>query len=161
MRGTPMERLMAKVSPEPNCGCWLWTGAYHRQGYGQFALSKSKIVLAHRASWALHHGFMPHPDVKVCHSCDTPECVNPDHLWLGTTADNTRDAARKGRLGKSGARGSKNTMARLDEIAVAKIRLDTRVATEVASDFGVSPSTIYAIRNGSNWGWLKTEGEAA
>ena len=161
MRGTPIERFMAKVSPEPNCGCWLWTGAYHRQGYGQFALSGSRIVLAHRASWALHHGYMPHPDTKVCHSCDMPECVNPDHLWLGTTADNTRDAAAKGRLGKARPRGSLNAMARLSEKDIALIRTDKRVAREIAADYGVSPSTIYAIRSGANWSWLNTEGKAA
>lgn len=92
-----MERFMAKVSPEPNTGCWLWTAASTGHGYGLISLSFSKNDLAHRTSWRLFHG--PIPDgLWVLHKCDVPSCVNPAHLFLGTQTDNMIDASEKKRI---------------------------------------------------------------
>jgi len=71
--------------------CWYWTGHLNSKGYGIF-----KKKLAHRASYKLFVGPIP-PDMLVCHTCDTPDCVNPEHLFLGTFKDNTRDMINKGR----------------------------------------------------------------
>ena len=77
-------------------GCWVWTGGRNRQGYGRVMID-GRSWLAHRLAWIVYRG--PIPDgLCVCHSCDNPPCVNPDHLWLGTRADNNRDAIAKGRL---------------------------------------------------------------
>jgi HNH endonuclease len=82
-------------------GCWLWIGAKNAAGYGKVFWNKdterrSVLTDAHRTSWLLHFG--PIPDgCYVCHACDTPSCVNPQHLWLGTNSDNILDAIRKGR----------------------------------------------------------------
>jgi HNH endonuclease len=92
------ERFWAQVLPEPNSGCWVWTGATHRGGYGAFSRRRSVSVSAHRMAWVLHHGAIP-DGLDVLHRCDVPACVNPAHLWLGTHDDNMRDCATKGRLG--------------------------------------------------------------
>lgn len=77
-------------------GCWLWCGTRSTRGYGQFTILR-KPSAAHRVAWELVRGPIPE-GVDVCHHCDNPPCVNPDHLFIGTRSDNMRDAVRKGRL---------------------------------------------------------------
>lgn len=92
------ERFWKKVSPEPNTGCWLWTGATQRNGYGVIKMDypSKRNVAAHRFSWALVNGAIP-DGMVVCHKCDNPPCVNPDHLYAGTLKDNARDMVERGR----------------------------------------------------------------
>ncbi len=95
---TVAERFWAKVRKGE--GCWLWVGAKQHNGYGYLhsgGHSIRKPLRAHRVSWELHNG--PIPDgLRVLHSCDTPCCVNPAHLFLGTQSDNMKDCAAKGRV---------------------------------------------------------------
>ncbi len=77
-------------TPEPNTGCWLWTGYVER--YGVF-----HRVKAHRAAWTFYKGEIPQGK-RVLHHCDVPSCVNPEHLFLGTLRDNTQDSIKKGRF---------------------------------------------------------------
>lgn len=88
------DRFWEKV--QKTDGCWLWLGAKNRKGYGDFYVSRASHQQAHRFSWEHHRGPIPNGK-QVCHSCDEPSCVNPDHLWLGTTQENTADMLRKGR----------------------------------------------------------------
>ena len=83
------------VSPT---GCWEWAGARDKDGYGQTPPldGRSGAVRAHRLAWTLTNGPIP-KGLLVCHHCDNPACINPDHLWLGTSTDNNRDRERKGR----------------------------------------------------------------
>lgn len=88
-------RFHAKYTPVPESGCWLWEGALAGK-YGVI-VQDGKNLSAHRYSWELHNGDIPN-GLWVLHKCDTPSCVNPDHLFLGTAKDNMQDALRKGRL---------------------------------------------------------------
>lgn len=87
------DRLMDAVSIEANTSCWLWTRSYNHKGYGRLMNRQ-----AHRLSYAEFKGPIP-SGMLVCHKCDTPACINPDHLFIGTGKDNMMDAAAKGRLG--------------------------------------------------------------
>lgn len=90
--------LIKNSMPEPNSGCWLWIGGGTGEcGYG--LLNNRIFKQAHRASYAIFKGEIPE-GMCVCHKCDTPACINPDHLFIGTHLDNMRDMFRKGRRPK-------------------------------------------------------------
>ena len=97
-RGTLEERFWPKVNKTENC--WLWTANKNNQGYGLIRLGgTARKVLAHRVSWEFANGPIP-SNMCVLHACDTPLCVNPSHLFLGTLADNMADKESKGRSGR-------------------------------------------------------------
>lgn len=79
---------------KPGTQCWLWTASKNEKGYGYFG--RGKWRRAHRAAWLLVKGEIP-PGMMVCHRCDNPSCVNPDHLYLGTQHDNSRDQGMRER----------------------------------------------------------------
>jgi hypothetical protein len=147
---TPLERFEAffvKVD-----GCWLWNGTKKDQGYGNFHWNVGKgrskhIIVAHRASWLLYRGEVP-AGLLVLHRCDTPACVNPDHLFLGTNQDNIDDRNAKGRQ----VRGEKHLSARLTPDIVRKIREVVIIPSDLlAAELGVTVRTINQIRSGETW----------
>lgn len=132
--------------------CWLWRGALGRFGYGAVHRSSGSRK-AHRVAWELTKG--PIPDALcVMHTCDVPACVNPDHLRLGSYADNNADMAAKGRARKIGRRGPRNNAAKLTEPAVLEIIASTGSAREVAAIHGVCKKAVLDIRHGRTWGYL-------
>lgn len=130
-------------------GCWLWTAGTDGRGYGLIGSRHGASPLkAHRVAYTLTHGPIPE-GMEVCHRCDNPPCVRPDHLFLGTHGDNMRDAAHKHRL----ASGERRHFAKLTDAAVRSIR--TRHATtrqvDLAAEFGVTPRTIRRVVAGKTW----------
>lgn len=90
-------QLLERTIPEPNSGCWIWLGSLDRKGYGRIG----GHTLAHRRIYSELVGAIP-SGLCLCHRCDTPACVNPEHFFLGTRADNNFDMFRKGRARKRG-----------------------------------------------------------
>ena len=132
--------------------CWLWTGAHDSGGYGNFAVTQSHCVKAHRYSWEIHFG--PVPDgLAVCHHCDNPECVCPTHLFLGTWADNAADRELKGRGNQP--KGICNGNAKLTNDAIIDIRFlyTTGMVTqrELASIYGVTQHLINLVVRRMAW----------
>lgn len=151
-RNSDIARFLSFVIPEPNSGCWLWAGSVNDWGYGRIYLH-SKNRAAHRAAWEIYHS--PIPDgMFVCHRCDTPACVNPSHLFLGTPKDNTRDMFMKGRHRViNRPRGSNHKLARLNEADIIEIRKRAayETNTKISRDYAVSNSTISMIVGRKIW----------
>ncbi len=132
-------------------GCWMWTGCTFSNGYGRVRLKRNRTVVAHRLSWELTNGPIPE-GMFACHKCDVRACVNPNHIFLGTDADNVRDCIEKCR--RADLSGSKHPMAKLSEADIQIIR-ERRKAGEqlkqIAPDFGVTKQMICCITTGKNW----------
>lgn len=165
----PAERFWSKVKKSD--GCWTWTAGTNGR-YGQFYLSrKRKHVFAHRMAFMLANGaYAIAPGLAVCHHCDNPLCVRPDHLFLGTTADNIHDAVRKGRnhirrpgakllaerarlaaLPRAGGRARTSPLTPDDVAAIRSALADGKSVALVAADYGVHSSCIYRIRSRQRW----------
>ena len=95
IRPTLLERFTQGYIPEPNSGCWIWVKSTNNKGYGVL-WADGKLRLATRISYKIHNG--DPGGLNVCHTCDTPQCVNPEHFFLGTQKENFADARAKGRL---------------------------------------------------------------
>lgn len=153
IRGTPEQRFRARISERKN-GCWEYDGYREPKGYGKFGVSPRESVLAHRFAYELFVGEIP-DGLFVCHRCDNPPCVNPDHLFLGTLADNNRDMWGKGRGRIPHGRGDEANNVRLTTSQVIEIRrrYKPRVVTQrmLAEEFGVSTHAIGAIISRRNW----------
>lgn len=145
-----IDRLLSKILVNAETGCWNWTGAKYDSGYGQFYV-RSKHYKAHRISYELHCKEIP-TGLHVLHRCDNRGCVNPDHLFLGTNADNMADKVTKGRQSHTGILGSANGRARLTDADVAAIR--SAIGTThhaLAAQYGISQPQISLIRSGKRW----------
>jgi len=150
-RGVSMREFVAARTHRTD-GCWLWTGRRDRAGYGKIRRGPSaKNLRAHRVAWELEHG--PIPDgLCVLHHCDNPSCVRPDHLFLGTDADNVADMFAKGRSPSRVGEGNgrvKLTWAKVAEIRAAPT--SRGVLHRLAQQYGVSWWTIRDIRCGRRW----------
>jgi HNH endonuclease/helix-turn-helix protein len=134
--------------------CWLWTGCKDERpgkGYGEFRVNNKK-TLTHRYSYLINVGAIP-DGLLVCHRCDNPSCVRPEHLWLGTPKDNSQDCSKKGR--KNTPKGEDSVSSKLTEVEVREIK-ETYAAggithRELAKRYGVSRPHIGDIINGSRW----------
>lgn len=137
----------------PSGDCWRWTGYIGASGYGLFSMGRrgEPRINAHRAAWIIKFGEVPSA-LLVCHHCDNRQCVNPDHLFLGTCGDNVRDMHAKGRW-KQNVRlvGELNPLSKLTEEMVHEIRSSGETITVLAARFGVTPGCIAHVRRRLTW----------
>lgn len=137
-------------------GCWLWVGKTNKDNYG-IIKHCNRYRRANRVSWVIHFGNIP-PGKFVLHRCDNPKCVNPNHLFLGTQADNIADMVSKGRNLAPGAIdpvvGEQHGRSKLTEKDVIEIRkwyVPRRGVGQLAAKFGISRSHVARLVNGINW----------
>lgn len=134
--------------------CWLWSGNVNPDGYGYFRYGSRtdntrRHVRAHRFAYELTHGDIP-PKMEICHHCDTPLCVRPEHLFVGTRQDNVRDCQSKGRTTK----GERSASAKLTAEKVIQLRrlysegVNRQTLSEI---FGISKAQIYKIATYQCW----------
>lgn len=145
-----IDRFNVKWRMNPLTGCWIWTAKRDADGYGAMwggkELGKEDNIQAHRVAWMLHRGSIPEGKL-VCHKCDNRACVCPDHLFLGTEADNSADMVKKGRS----RRGSILGRSSITERDIPFIRNSTMKGTELAAMFGVGTAAISCIRLRKKW----------
>jgi hypothetical protein len=146
-------RFHEKYIPEPNTGCWLWIAAQYYNRYGVFRFN-GKNTGAHRVSYEIHYGPFD-KSLFVCHKCDIKECVNPDHLFLGTHKENMKDCINKGRFKTGRTDGTFNPNVSLSEKDVLNIRREfckkKRNGRILAKKYGVSPQNICSIVKRKLW----------
>lgn len=143
-----IEGMDRHIVPVPEAGCWLWSGAWNATGYGKVADGRRSNVLAHRRAYEACIGPIP-KGLHVLHRCDTPCCVNPAHLRLGTHEDNMADMRAKGRA--VGHAGASNPRAKLTEDQVREIRASSLPPAELSRHYGVTLTMIRYIRTGKSW----------
>lgn len=145
-RDMTADERFAYYSVSSPCGCVLWTGGtFGPHGYGAFWIN-GKTIGAHRYAYERAHGSIP-AGLFVCHRCDEPRCVNPDHLFLGAPSANSRDMTAKARS----ARGERQGNSKLTDDAVRFIRATAMPGADVARMLGVSNNTITRVRLRKIW----------
>lgn len=145
-----VERFWSLVERGDPGSCWLWRGHRNPGGYGVHKLGGRRVA-AHRVAYRITRGVIG--DLLVMHECDTPSCVNPDHLRLGSFTDNNRDREAKGR--RRPPRGEQHWKSKLTQADVAEIR--RRWATgawkqrDLAAQFGISQAQVWRVIHGESW----------
>ena len=154
-RSVPKQRFWSNVEIVGCNECWRWKLSKNRDGYGMLRWG-GKMTGAHRIAYLLTHGSIPATfegaKSAIIHTCDNPACCNPAHLLLRNHLANMRDKKKKGRNRMpEPTPGEKNFHAKLTEKQVLSIRRDPRKQSEIASDYGVTQSTVSEILSRSTW----------
>jgi len=143
-------RFWSKVEQRDPEECWPWRGGFSRYGYGRFRVT-GRSTNAMRIAYQIRKGPIAE-GLSVCHRCDNRACCNPDHLFLGTMADNRADMIEKGR--QRGAAGERNRNSRLVPAQVVRIRelmSAGSTARHLSDEYGVTPGAIRDIQNRRIW----------
>jgi hypothetical protein len=155
-----IKRFYSRVKIDEITGCHIFTYGIDIGGYGRPTINKKRFK-AHRVAWTLAYGKIPE-DMCVLHKCDNPPCINPEHLFLGTKKDNSRDMANKGRCKNSA--GENNPRVKLKEYQVLEILNIVKqkgkywgIYTELAKIYNVNHHTISDIFNKKSWKYLTTQ----
>lgn len=139
---------MEKIKIDEETGCWMWQAFRNPKGYGMIYYD-GRVWLAHRLSFTLHRHNIP-GGLCACHSCDTPSCVNPDHIFLGSNADNVQDAVNKGRIPFGESRSNSKLT---DELVMEMVSKYANGATsrELSEEYGIHEAYVPAIIRGKQW----------
>lgn len=144
------QRLWAKTDKTKEC--WIWLGHKDRDGYGNIRIGERKAMRTHRLSFFLATKIDP-IGMFVCHHCDNPSCINPDHLYLGTALENNRDKINRNR--ENWAKGERVHNAKLTRDQVLSIFKEYKAGgvrhIDLAKKYGVSQTAIQLILSGKNW----------
>lgn len=162
-RGYTLEQIFDLKTPDrPDNACWPWNGVLFSNGYGAMGHG-GKTLKGHRVSYELHKGPIPE-GMYVCHSCDNKSCTNPDHLWLGTPADNMNDKVAKSRQSKGerhaatfrdspkfkanfprGERSGQSKITDSERLTVIDRVKAGQSQRAIAADYGITQSAVSAI----------------
>lgn len=151
-RASILARFWSRVNREKAKGCWPFTGYIATHGYGHFQFTEDGIHYrerAHRFVWFIRHGDIP-AGMEICHRCDNPACVNPDHLFLGTHQQNCLDSIHKGRKRTWGLQKLNAEQVR----AIRRRVVQGELQRVIASDFGIAHNTVSQIANRQTWAHL-------
>lgn len=136
------QRLFQNIAKDEISGCWEWTGAKDRKGYGRVN-NPGGSGLVHRALWSMKRGEIP-KGMMLCHHCDNRKCCNPDHLYAGNHADNVRDMVKRRRFEK----GENHHASKVSTEEIGQIRsLEGVPYRFIAGLYGISQSLVYLIRS--------------
>ena len=147
------ERIEKYTSPDPNSGCWLWTGVCGNDNYPLITIGSSvdkskKSARVNRLVCEAAHGLPP--GMQALHKCDNTFCINPDHLYPGTPKQNGMDCIQRNRRAKPN-KGEKNSRSVLSEKDVLEIRSSSEPGVVLAQRYGVSQSNISVIKSRKIW----------
>ncbi len=151
---SPAERFVSKV--ERGDGCWIWRGAHVSDGYGHFRVGPARVVRAHRFAYELWVGEIPE-GLMVIHSCDVRDCVNPEHLRVGTNQDNMDDRNSRGRTQHHGRGGNfwpTNRHSKLTPDLVRQLRADAATGVsfrELGRRYGLDHKSAASIVRRRFW----------
>lgn len=153
-----IERFNSHVVANKENGCWEWFGSRSRKGYG-FIRHKKRLWQTHRFVWFALHGDIP-SGMYICHKCDNPRCCNPEHLFLGTSSENAKDAFSKNR--RIARRGELNGGSKLNDAKVREILSMLKSGEKkrtIARRFGIGVDTIILINLGRRWAHVTIDSE--
>jgi len=142
---TRTSRFESKFIEEPNTGCWLWTASRRGAGYGGFR-DNGRIRRAHRVSYEIYNNVSVSSGIQVLHKCDTPLCVNPGHLFLGSHADNMKDMALKGR-----------SNSKINEVTAKKVKKSLHQGCkpkDISRELNINLWTVYDISQQLSWKYV-------
>lgn len=143
-------RIEENSMPVTECGCWIWMLSTHRHGHGQLTYRYQHLA-AHRCSYEAFKGPIPE-EMHVLHRCNIPQCVNPDHLYLGKDLENAWDRIAAGtQVNPPTLIGSEHPNSKLTEDVARQIKNSRGTAKEVAARFGCHFQTVHQIRSGRQW----------
>lgn len=141
------QKLFSKIKQVNDC--WEWQGSLHRQGYGNFPY-KNSGQLAHRVSWILFNGEIP-SGMNICHKCDNPPCVNPDHLFVGSYQDNINDMFRKGRKNHQGENHPKVKLSSSQVLEIRELLNKKITQEEICKKYGITNGHVGSIKHKRTW----------